>query len=101
VSVNTSSAINAAAGTIAGAGTEPGVVGASFGLEIGETSSLIEGKQSAFLVKLNDLQKATPLVSYQGYNDTSLSFILPILTSKLQEVVQSNFELVDNRSEYY
>lgn len=101
VSVNTSSAINAAAGTIAGAGTEPRVVGASFGLEIGETSSLIEGKQGAFLIKLNDLQKATPLVSYQGYNDTSLSFILPTLTSKLQEVVQSNYELVDSRSEYY
>jgi peptidyl-prolyl cis-trans isomerase D len=101
VTVNTSSAINATAGTIAGAGTEPGVVGASFGLQVGETSSLVEGKQGVFLVKLTDIQNATPLVSYQGYNDTSLSLILPTIANKLQEVVQSGYELLDNRSEYY
>jgi peptidyl-prolyl cis-trans isomerase D len=101
ITVNTSSAINATAGTIAGAGTEPGVIGASFGLQVGETSSLVEGKQGVFLVKLTDIQNATPLVSYQGYNDTSLSLILPTIANKLQEVVQSGYELVDNRSEYY
>jgi hypothetical protein len=101
ITVNTSSAINATAGTIAGAGTEPGVIGASFGLQVGETSSLVEGKQGVFLVKLTDIQNATPLVSYQGYNDTSLSLILPTIANKLQEVVQSGYELLDNRSEYY
>jgi peptidyl-prolyl cis-trans isomerase D len=101
VSINTSSAINAAAGTIAGAGTEPSVVGASFGLATGTTSSLLEGKQGVFVVQLIDNTKATPLVSYQGYNDTAASFVMPILSSKLQEVVQSSYDIVDNRNEFY
>ena len=101
VSINTSSAINAAAGTIAGAGTEPSVVGASFGLATGTTSSLLEGKQGVFAVQLIDHTKATPLVSYQGYNDTAASLVMPILSSKLQEVVQANYDIVDNRNEFY
>ncbi len=102
LTVNTSSAIAAAAGTIAGAGTEPNVVGAGFALSAGVTSSLVEGRQGVFALQLTgDIQKATPLVSYQGYNDTSASFVLPTLANKLQEVVQANYELVDNRNEYY
>jgi peptidylprolyl isomerase/peptidyl-prolyl cis-trans isomerase D len=41
--ISTSSAINAAAGSIAGAGTEPFVVGSGFSLEMNETSALILG----------------------------------------------------------
>ena len=102
VNVNTSSAIAAAAGSIAGAGTEPSVVGAGFALSAGVTSSLVEGRQGVFALQLTgDIQKATPLVSYQGYNDTAASLVMPTLATKLQEVVKANYELVDNRNEYY
>ena len=101
VEANTSSAINAAAGTIAGAGTEPAVVGASFSLDEGETSLLLEGKQGVFVVTLNAVQKATPLVSYQGYNETAASFLLPTLASKVVEAVKADYDQVDNRKEYY
>lgn len=44
--------------TIGGAGREPQVVGAIFGLEKGSHSAAIEGTSAAFIVKVNELRKA-------------------------------------------
>ncbi|HLR25871.1 MAG TPA: SurA N-terminal domain-containing protein [Fodinibius sp.] len=46
------------AASIPGAGREPVVVGAIFGLEQGKRSQPIEGTSAVFVVKLNNLQKA-------------------------------------------
>lgn len=44
--------------TIEGAGREPKVVGAVFGLKEGEESNAVEGTNAAFVIKVNKLQKA-------------------------------------------
>ncbi len=46
------------AATIEGAGREPKVVGAIFGLDDGEQSSAIEGTSAAFVVRLDELYEA-------------------------------------------
>ncbi len=46
------------AATIEGAGREPKVVGAIFGLNEGEQSSVIEGNSAAFVIQLDQLYKA-------------------------------------------
>lgn len=46
--------------TITGAGREPGIVGAIFGLEAGETSSLLEGLNAAFVVEVHTIERADP-----------------------------------------
>jgi peptidyl-prolyl cis-trans isomerase D len=51
--ISTSSAINAAAGSIAGAGIEPFVVGTGFSLEMNVTSALIQGKQGIFVLEVD------------------------------------------------
>ena len=61
--ISTSSAINAAAGSIAGAGTEPFVVGSGFSLQMNETSALVQGKQGVFVLEVDLYEEATPLRS--------------------------------------
>jgi len=46
------------AATIEGAGREPKVIGAVFGLKEGQRSKAIEGTSAAFVVQVNKLQKA-------------------------------------------
>ncbi len=46
--------------TIPGAGREPGVIGAIFGLDAGETSGVIGGNSAAFVLQVDDLSMADP-----------------------------------------
>ncbi len=48
------------ANTIPGAGREPSVIGAVFGLEVGQRSSPIQGQNAVFAVYVNELSMADP-----------------------------------------
>ncbi|HKK45519.1 MAG TPA: SurA N-terminal domain-containing protein [Balneolaceae bacterium] len=50
--------LSKSANSIEGAGREPKVVGAVFGLKEGEQSNAVEGTSAAFIIKVNKLQKA-------------------------------------------
>ena len=99
--ISTSSAINAAAGSIAGAGTEPYVVGSGFSLQINETSSLIQGKQGVFVLEVDLYEEATPLRSYEGYSSLLNEEVINRLRPLIDEVISNQFELVDNRFDYF
>ncbi|MEP2936019.1 MAG: peptidylprolyl isomerase [Gilvibacter sp.] len=99
--VKTASAINMNAPTIAGAGTEPKVVGAAFGLKAGEVSKPIDGANGVYVVRVVAINKAPDLPSY-------LAYIKDARTSQTAQVNQAVYlalknaaEIEDNRSTFY
>ncbi|MDG1824590.1 MAG: peptidylprolyl isomerase [Flavobacteriaceae bacterium] len=99
--ISTSSAVNAAAGSIAGAGTEPFVVGLGFSLQMKETSALIKGKQGVFVLEVDFFEKATPLRSYEGYSSSLSEEVINRLRPLIDEVIREQYEVVDNRFDYF
>jgi peptidyl-prolyl cis-trans isomerase D len=100
-SILTSSAINAAAGSIAGAGTEPFVVGSGFSLEMNQTSALIQGKQGIFVLEVDLFEESTPLPSYDGYSSSLNENVLNRLRPLIDEIIRDHYEVVDNRFDYF
>lgn len=100
-SILTSSAINAAAGTIAGAGTEPFVVGAGFSLEMNQTSAFIQGEQGIFVLEVDLFEEATPLPSYEGYSSALNETVWSRLQLNLDEAIRGLYEVEDNRFSYF
>ncbi len=99
--ISTSSAINAAAGSIAGAGIEPFVVGSGFSLEMNETSALIQGKQGIFILEVDLFEEATPLRSYEGFSSLLSDEVINRLRPLVDEVIRDKYEVVDNRFDYF
>jgi peptidyl-prolyl cis-trans isomerase D len=99
--ISTSSAINAAAGSIAGAGTEPFVVGSGFSLQMNETSALIQGKQGVFVLEVDLYEEATPLRSYEGYSSLLSEEVVNRLRPLIDEVIRGQYEVEDNRYDYF
>ena len=99
--ISTSSAINAAAGSIAGAGIEPFVVGSGFSLEMNETSKLIKGKQGIFVFEVDLFEEATPLRSYEGFSSLLSEEVINRLRPLVDEVIRDQYEVVDNRFDYF
>jgi peptidyl-prolyl cis-trans isomerase D len=99
--ISTSSAINAAAGSIAGAGTEPFVVGSGFSLQMNETSALIQGKQGVFVLEVDLFEEATLLRSYEGYSNLLSEEVINRLRPLIDEVIRDQYEVVDNRFDYF
>ncbi len=100
-SILTSSAINAAAGSIAGAGTEPFVVGSGFSIEMNQTSALIQGRQGIFVLEVDLFEESTPLRSYDGYSSSLKENVLNRLRPLIDEVIRDNYEVEDNRFDYF
>ena len=97
----TSSAINAAAGSIAGAGIEPFVVGSGFSLEMNQTSALIQGEQGIFVLEVDLFEESTPLPSYDGYSSSLNENVLNRLRPMIDEVIRDHYKVVDNRFDYF
>ena len=94
-------AVNQKSGTLVGAGYEPYVVGAAFGLEEGGISKLIKGNRGVYKLQVSAKKVAEDLEDYSVYakqlSDRNLEFIAPAIIKALE----SSSEVVDNRSLYY
>ena len=94
-------AVNQKSGTLVGAGYEPYVVGAAFGLEEGGVSKLIKGNRGVYKLQVSAKKVAEDLEDYSVYakqlSDRNLEFIAPAIIKALE----SSGEVVDNRSLYY
>jgi peptidyl-prolyl cis-trans isomerase D len=58
--IQTANNIRFGANSISGAGREPGIIGAVFGLDTGARSGVLEGNSAAFVVEVEDLTIADP-----------------------------------------
>ena len=97
-SIRTASAITMKSPTISGAGNEPLVVGTAFGLNEGETSNLITGKNGVYMIQVIKKTPATPLDSYQADANRVAQQKENIVNTKLYNALKASSEIEDNRA---
>jgi parvulin-like peptidyl-prolyl isomerase len=97
-SIRTASGINMKNPTISGAGREPLVVGAAFGLNEGETSGLIEGANGVYMVEVTKKTPAVELENYQAAANRVEQQKASTVNTKLYNALKEAAEIEDNRA---
>ncbi len=95
--VRTASAINMKNPTISGAGREPMVVGAAFGLKEGETSKLIDGNNGVYMIQVTKITPAVKLDNYQAFANQVEKKKMSVVNSKLYNALKDAAKIEDNR----
>jgi len=101
VSVSTAAAINMKAPTLAGAGQEPLVVGAAFGLKQGQTSKLINGNNGVFIIEVTKVTEAPKLDSYQANANRLSTLRTTGAQTKVYNALKNVAKIEDNRGKFY
>ena len=100
-SVQTASAVNLKNPTLAGAGNEPEVVGAAFGLEPGQVSKPIAGEKGVYVVELVALNKAPGMESYKSFATQQTQQRRQGVENRVFEALKENAKIEDNRAKFY
>ena len=66
-----------------------------------ETSALIQGKQGIFVLEVDLFEEATLLRSYEGYSNLLSEEVINRLRPLIDEVIRDQYEVVDNRFDYF
>ena len=102
VTVKTASALTRATPTIAGAGTEPVVVGAAFGVGALNTTELIDGETGVFKVRLLSEQPAVDLENYSSYvNQIKSGLLVNAINTRIFNALKAIADIEDNRADFY
>jgi len=101
ISVSNASALTVKSPTIPGAGREPVVVGTAFGMNEGETSSLIEGESGVFLVMLTKKEEAAKLDNYSTYANSIKSASVAKVNTAVYNALKEASEIEDKRAVFY
>jgi peptidylprolyl isomerase/peptidyl-prolyl cis-trans isomerase D len=101
VSVQNANAVNLQNPTLAGAGNEPKVVGAAFGLEKGNVSKPIAGEQGVYMVEVVSINKAAGMDSYRNYANQQTQQRRQGVEARIFEALKSNAEIEDNRAKFF
>ena len=96
-SVKSASAITMKSPTISGAGREPMVVGAAFGLEEGEVSGLIEGERGVYMVQVTKVTPAVELDNYQAAANRVEQRKTSAVNSKVFNALKAAADIEDDR----
>lgn len=96
--VRSASAVTMKNPTIAGAGREPMVVGAAFGLNEGETSGLIDGEKGVYMVEVTKITPAVELDNYQAAANRVQNQKISVVTSKLFSALKNAADIEDDRA---
>lgn len=99
--VRTALAINMKSTTLTGAGLEPMVIGAAFGLQEGETSQLITGNSGVYIVQVTKTTPATELQSYQAVATRIGNTKAAQSSTALYEALKKAADVEDNRATFY
>ena len=99
--IKTAAAVNMKNPTLSGAGREPYVVGAAFGLQEGETSKLLTGNLGMYMIQVTKINYAAELPSYQAAaNRVGTSKSNNVATS-LFNALKESAKIEDNRATFY
>jgi peptidylprolyl isomerase/peptidyl-prolyl cis-trans isomerase D len=102
VTVKTASALTRATPTIAGAGTEPVVVGAAFGVGALNTTELIDGETGVFKVRVLSEQPAVALENYSSYvNQIKSGLLVNAINTRIFNALKAIADIEDNRADFY
>ncbi|WOD44394.1 peptidylprolyl isomerase [Hwangdonia lutea] len=96
--VRTASAVTMKSPTLAGAGREPIIVGAAFGLEEGETSDLIDGANGVYMIQVTKVTPAVELDNYQTFANQVEAQKVSVVTAKLYTALKEAADIEDNRA---
>ena len=99
--VKTASAISMNATTIAGAGNEPKVVGAAFGLKEGAISDPIEGSRGVYVIQVTKITEAPALENYASFATQEAQKARVAVSSKVLNALKEAAEIEDNRATFY
>lgn len=97
-SVRTAMAINMKNPTISGAGKEPFIVGAAFGLKEGQTSKLIDGTNGIYMIEVTKITPAVKLDSYQAAANQVEQQKMNVVNTRLYNALKEAAEIEDNRA---
>lgn len=97
----TAAAVNMKNPTLAGAGLEPLVVGAAFGLNEGETSKLIDGTKGVFMVEVTKVNEFTGLDNYSAVAKRLSTTRANGAQSKVYNALKEAADIEDNRATFY
>lgn len=101
VTVKNATAVTMANPTIAGAGTEPLVVGAAFGKLAGEQTAPIDGNTGVFVVKVLAVNPAPAMDSYESYVNQLNASLSPQVAPGVVQALRTKADIEDNRSTFY
>ncbi|TCK67416.1 peptidyl-prolyl cis-trans isomerase D [Winogradskyella wandonensis] len=96
--VKTANGLKMKTPTIAGAGSEPKVVGAAFGLKQGEVSKPIEGERGVYVIEVTRINEATRLDNYAAVLSRLNNARKNAVQSKVYSALEAAAEIEDNRA---
>ena len=98
IEVENASAVTQSDPILVGAGAEPYIIGSSFSLMEDETSELLKGNNGIYIVRLKSKQTAEEFNLVQDKTNPSIDSELERMSLLIPEILESNSEIVDNRS---
>ena len=101
IEIENASAVTQSDPILVGAGTEPYIIGSSFSLMEDEISELLKGNNGIYIVRLKSKQTAEEFNLSQDITNSSIESELERMSLLIPEILESNSEIVDNRSLYY
>lgn len=101
VSVENATAVNRKNPVLPGAGIEPKVVGAAFGMEKGEVSAPIAGNKGVYSIELLALNKAPELNSYLPFTNRKAAEARAAIGNEVFTALKEKAEIEDNRARFY
>ena len=100
-SIQNASSVNLSNPTLAGAGSEPAVVGAAFSLKPGTVSKAITGDKGIYVVELAAINKAPAMESYKAFAARETAQRRQAVVSRVFQALKENAEIEDNRARFY
>jgi hypothetical protein len=101
VEVVTALAVNQKSGTLVGAGYEPYIVGAAFGVEEQASSDLIKGKNGVFKLQVTAKRISPDLEDTATYINQLRGQERQALVAMIVKALQTAANVEDNRALYY
>ena len=98
---NKASAVNMKNPTLSGAGAEPKVVGAAFGLAEGGVSKPIIGTKGVYVVEVTKINEATTLDNYQAIANRLSTARTTAAQTKVYEALKETADVEDNRARFF
>ena len=84
--------------TLSGAGAEPVVIGAAFGLEQGKTSQIIDGEKGVYVIEVTKITEATELDNYTSIVNRLNTERRNAVQNKVYQALEKAADIDDNRA---
>lgn len=98
LSERTAAAVSMSNTTLSGAGVEPQVVGAAFGLKVGATSKPVNGVKGVYVLEVTKINEAPALDNYTSYINRLNTARNGTIQSKIYQALEKSAVIEDNRA---